>query len=345
MRVQSNQDGLEDGVFYFLSDHLGSTSLTLDEGAGKVAELRYTAWGETRYTDGSTPTQRRYTGQLEAEAGLYFYQARWYDPGLGRFAQPDSLVPVASQGVQAWDRYAYVNNNPVRFNDPSGHWPCSFSGSGFSCSFSTFGLGSAVNQAGNLLGMKNASDIASSGLSTIGLGLDITAGAVDFAASAIVTTGMIVGATGGAAITLPGGGTAVVTGAAGASVGWAMTEIGVKPLILAGNFLASTATLATVLSELISGDTGFEYALGINSKGVEMSSQVAIGSASQVSIWATTVGWVSPLAHLSLGIQTVAILGDLGIISPPPISISLAASLPNKPKAGYRPKFRNMEMR
>jgi RHS repeat-associated protein len=121
MRVQSNQAGLEDGVFYFLSDHLGSTSLTLDEGAGKVAELRYSAWGETRYTDGSTPTQRRYTGQLEAEAGLYYYQARWYDPGLGRFAQADSIIPLASQGVLAWDRYAYVNNNPVRFNDPTGH--------------------------------------------------------------------------------------------------------------------------------------------------------------------------------------------------------------------------------
>jgi hypothetical protein len=96
MRVQSNQAGLEDGVFYILSDHrvfrqiflwvaqakdgtLRSTSLTLEEGAGKVAELRYSAWGETRYTDGSTPTQRRYTGQLEAEAGLYYYQARWYD--------------------------------------------------------------------------------------------------------------------------------------------------------------------------------------------------------------------------------------------------------------------------
>ena len=138
MRVQSNQAGLEDGVFYFLSDHrvfrqiclwvaqakdgtLRSTALTLDEGAGKVAELRYSAWGETRYTDGSTPTQRRYTGQLEAEAGLYFYQARWYDPGLGRFAQADSIIPLASQGVQAWDRYAYVNNNPVIFTDPSGH--------------------------------------------------------------------------------------------------------------------------------------------------------------------------------------------------------------------------------
>jgi hypothetical protein len=43
------------------------------------------------------------------------------DPYLNRFTQPDSIVPLASQGTQAWDRYAYANNNPVRYNDPTGH--------------------------------------------------------------------------------------------------------------------------------------------------------------------------------------------------------------------------------
>ena len=47
-----------------------------------------------------------------------FYNARWYDPTLGRFAQADSIVPG---GVQGLDRYAYVNNNPLRYNDPTGH--------------------------------------------------------------------------------------------------------------------------------------------------------------------------------------------------------------------------------
>jgi len=32
-------------------------------------------------------TSYRYTGQRLAEAGLYFYGARWYDPALGRFIQ------------------------------------------------------------------------------------------------------------------------------------------------------------------------------------------------------------------------------------------------------------------
>ncbi len=47
-----------------------------------------------------------------------FYNARWYDSSLGRFAQADTIVPA---GVQGYDRYAYVNNNPVRYTDPSGH--------------------------------------------------------------------------------------------------------------------------------------------------------------------------------------------------------------------------------
>jgi hypothetical protein len=54
--------------------------------------------------------------------GLYFYNARWYDPLLGRFTQPDSIVPQAGSPL-AWDRYSYVNNNPINYSDPSGHWP------------------------------------------------------------------------------------------------------------------------------------------------------------------------------------------------------------------------------
>jgi len=120
MRVQSNQQGIEDGLYYLLTDHLGSTALTLDEGGNQVAELRYSAWGEARYTNGETPTQRRYTGQLEAEAGLYFYNARYYDPTLGRFLSPDSIITELYNPLSN-DRYAYVNSNPINFNDPSGH--------------------------------------------------------------------------------------------------------------------------------------------------------------------------------------------------------------------------------
>ncbi len=60
-------------------------------------------------------------GREEAELGLYFYNARWYDPSLGRFTQPNSPIPNLVS-PQDWDRYAYVRNNPVNYNDPTGHW-------------------------------------------------------------------------------------------------------------------------------------------------------------------------------------------------------------------------------
>jgi RHS repeat-associated protein len=56
---------------------------------------------------------RCFTGQIEKpELGLYFYNARWYDPALGRFTQPDSLIPQPGS-LLGWDRYAYTLNTPI----------------------------------------------------------------------------------------------------------------------------------------------------------------------------------------------------------------------------------------
>jgi hypothetical protein len=48
---------------------------------------------------------------------------------LGRFAQADTIVPNPTD-AKAFDRYAYVYNNPVRYNDPSGHEPGCFNNGG-----------------------------------------------------------------------------------------------------------------------------------------------------------------------------------------------------------------------
>ena len=106
---------------YLLGDHLGSSSVTTNASGVKTASALYKAFGETRYSSGALGTDYKFTGQREqAEFGLYFYGARWYDGSLGRFTSPDTMIP-SKQGVQAWDRYAYVNNNPVRYTDPTGH--------------------------------------------------------------------------------------------------------------------------------------------------------------------------------------------------------------------------------
>jgi RHS repeat-associated protein len=105
---------------YILGDHLGSTSLVTDAAGTVISQQYYKPWGETRYASGTEQTRYQYTGQYSytADFGLMFYNARWYDPSLGRFAQADTIVPG---GVQGLDRYAYVNNSPIKYTDPSGH--------------------------------------------------------------------------------------------------------------------------------------------------------------------------------------------------------------------------------
>jgi RHS repeat-associated protein len=111
------------GTLYFgFSDHLSSTSITVDVNGTIVGNELYKAWGGGRYTFGSIQTTFKYTGQRQAEAGLYFYNARWYDPEVGRFIQADTIIPLPGNPL-AWDRYAYGYNNPVNTIDPSGHAP------------------------------------------------------------------------------------------------------------------------------------------------------------------------------------------------------------------------------
>ncbi|MFZ1265202.1 MAG: RHS repeat-associated core domain-containing protein, partial [Anaerolineae bacterium] len=99
------------------------TTVTANGASGvREAELWYKPWGESRGTPvGATPTQRRFTGQVldEVAGGLYFYNARYYDPTLARFTQGDTIVPGAGN-PQNLNRYSYVGNNPLRYTDPAG---------------------------------------------------------------------------------------------------------------------------------------------------------------------------------------------------------------------------------
>ncbi|MFZ7153194.1 MAG: RHS repeat-associated core domain-containing protein, partial [Bacteroidota bacterium] len=119
-RVAENSGG---ALTYLLGDHLGSQALTLDSSGNRLntnTEIRYYAYGAMRYTAGSTPTTFNFTGQRrDSGSGLLFYNARWYDPAVGRFLQADTIVPEPGN-PQALNRYAYVQNNPLRFSDPTG---------------------------------------------------------------------------------------------------------------------------------------------------------------------------------------------------------------------------------
>jgi RHS repeat-associated protein len=64
---------------------------------------------------------------FDAESGLYWFNSRIYMPELGRFGQPDSIIPDISN-PQSYNRYSYVLNNPLRYTDPTGHGPNDYTG-------------------------------------------------------------------------------------------------------------------------------------------------------------------------------------------------------------------------
>jgi RHS repeat-associated protein len=78
-------------ISYLHSDHLGSTSKTT--GASTSTQTYY-PFGAIRTSSGAPPTDYGFTGQKrDATANLMYYGARYYDPALARFIQPDTIVP------------------------------------------------------------------------------------------------------------------------------------------------------------------------------------------------------------------------------------------------------------
>ena len=110
-----------DQISYLHSDHLGTASLTTDVwGIGESPTAPPPLRQSQRWADGDPQTDFNFTGQRKAGFGLLDYNARYYDPVLGRFISPDSIVPDPTSG-QGLSRYRYARNNPLKYNDPSGH--------------------------------------------------------------------------------------------------------------------------------------------------------------------------------------------------------------------------------
>tara|TARA_R110002051_G_scaffold75646_1_gene137498 strand:- start:804 stop:1850 length:1047 start_codon:yes stop_codon:yes gene_type:complete len=108
---------------YYFADRQGNV-LAVTSQAGVIRQhFFYTPFGVELVGDPSG-NPFRYTGRrYDAETGLYYYRARYYDADLGRFLQVDP-VGYADQ----WNLYAYVGNNPLNATDPTGAYQCSDAG-------------------------------------------------------------------------------------------------------------------------------------------------------------------------------------------------------------------------
>ncbi|MFO1451087.1 MAG: RHS repeat-associated core domain-containing protein [Opitutaceae bacterium] len=177
---------------YYHYDYRGST-VALSDGSGAVkGTALYGPWGEDAGTTGEVPEWFRFHGQWGAQTdsnGLVLMGARYYHPGMRRFVSPD---PIGLAG--GMNSYAFVENNPISFVDPSGLW---------------VGVDDAIFSAGGAL-VGVLGQAAGDAITSIANGKLQVSGWEDYAGSAVG------GAAGGEAILYTGPlGAAVIGGAAG----------------------------------------------------------------------------------------------------------------------------------
>ena len=114
--AKKNPDGT---ITYYHNDHLGSNSVLTNQSGQVVEKTSYEPYGEVKA--GGTKSKWGYTGQeKDSETGLNYYDARYYDPHIHRFTQPDTLLPDVYDPQQL-NRYAYTRNNPLKYTDPTGN--------------------------------------------------------------------------------------------------------------------------------------------------------------------------------------------------------------------------------
>ncbi|WP_117211544.1 RHS repeat-associated core domain-containing protein [Allorhizocola rhizosphaerae] len=104
---------------WLAADQQNTTQVAIDASSLEVSKRRFDPFGAPRGTESAFPGEKSFVGGTRDDStGLTHLGAREYDPAIGRFISPDPImVPTDPQQLNA---YAYANNNPVTFSDPSG---------------------------------------------------------------------------------------------------------------------------------------------------------------------------------------------------------------------------------
>jgi RHS repeat-associated protein len=129
-----NQDGsilsfnYQGNEYFYIKNLQGDIIKIIDATGNTVATYRYDAWGniidswDSNIGIGSLNPYRYRSYRYDTETGLYYLNARYYDPSIGRSISADSISYLDPSSEQGLNLYAYCNNNPVMYLDSTGHF-------------------------------------------------------------------------------------------------------------------------------------------------------------------------------------------------------------------------------
>ena len=114
------------GKNYEFVRNLFGDVIRIYDGNTLVARYSYDCLGNctvhTNVSGIATVNPFRYRGYYyDLESGLYYLMSRYYDPEIGQFISMDKVNYMAPDLIGGVDLYAYCNNNPVMYYDPTGH--------------------------------------------------------------------------------------------------------------------------------------------------------------------------------------------------------------------------------
>jgi RHS repeat-associated protein len=111
-------------ITYFHNDLSGNPVLATDAKGDVVWKENYQPYGAAQQNDPKGKGNHLgFAGKpYERNVGLSYMGARYYDPLIGRFMGVDPQG-FEERNEQSFNRYAYANNNPLRYVDPDGHSP------------------------------------------------------------------------------------------------------------------------------------------------------------------------------------------------------------------------------
>lgn len=159
---------------YYHNDHLGSPVAATNEKGALLWRAHFRPYGERQENpQDAAYGSVGYTGHAQdADSGMVYAGARYYDPLIGRFMAVDP-VGVNPGSPSSSNRYAYTNNNPYRYSDPDGRFPVDYLVDGLSVAAS-----SAIyaNDPSFSNGIALAADVVLAGLPYIPAGVGLVRG-------------------------------------------------------------------------------------------------------------------------------------------------------------------------